>query len=64
MTMFAANVLVIGFATYGLGLASDLFADLDRSKPLTDSLLILDGVLVLSLLTYGRIHLRLNNPTR
>ena len=64
MTMFAANVLVIGFATYGLGLASDLFADMGRSEPLTDSLLILDGLLVLSLLTYSRLHLRLNNPNR
>jgi len=47
-----------------LGLASDLFADMGRSEPLTDSLLILDGLLVLSLLTYSRLHLRLNNPNR
>ena len=60
MTMFAVNVLVIGLATYGLGLASDLFADMGRNEPLTDSLLILDGLLVLSLFTYGRLHSRLN----
>ena len=33
MTMFAVNVLVIGLATYGLGLASDLFADMGRENP-------------------------------
>ncbi len=60
MTMFAVNVLVIGLATYGLGLASDLFADMGHEEPLTDSLLILDGLLVLSLLAYGRLHSRLN----
>ena len=60
MTMFAVNVLVIGLATYGLGLASDLFADMGRKDPLTDSLLILDGLLVLSLFAYGRLHWRLN----
>ena len=60
MTMFAVNVLVIGLATYGLGLASDLFADMGRDEPLTDSLLILDGLLVLSLFAYGRLHSRLN----
>jgi len=60
MTMFAVNVLVIGLATYGLGLASDLFSEMGRDEPLTDSLLILDGLLVLSLLAYGRLHSRLN----
>ena len=60
MTMFAVNVLVIGLATYGLGLASDLFADMGRDEPLTDSLLILDGLLVLSLVAYARLHSRLN----
>ena len=60
MTMFAVNVLVIGLATYGLGLTSDLFADMGRDEPLTDSLLILDGLLVLSLFAYGRLHSRLN----
>ena len=60
MTMFAVNVLVIGFATYGLGFASDLFTDIGRDEPLTDSLLILDGLLVLSLFAYGRLHSRLN----
>ena len=60
MTMFAVNVLVIGLATYGLGLASDLFADMGRNEPLTDSLLILDALLVLSLFAYGRLHSRLN----
>ena len=60
MTMFAVNVLVIGLATYGLGLASDLFTDMGRDEPLTDSLLILDGLLVLSLLAYARLHSRLN----
>ena len=60
MTMFAVNVLVIGLATYGLGLASDLFADMGRDEPLTDSLLILDGLLMLSLFAYGRLHSRLN----
>lgn len=60
MTMFAVNVLVIGLATYGLGLTSDLFADMGRDEPLTDSLLILDGLLVLSLFAYGRLHWRLN----
>ncbi|EHQ57376.1 sugar phosphate permease [gamma proteobacterium HIMB55] len=60
MTMFAVNVLVIGLATYGLGLASDLFANMGRDEPLTDSLLILDGLLVLSLFAYGRLHSRLN----
>ena len=62
ITMFAVNVLVIGLATYGLGLASDLFADMGRNEPLTDSLLILDGLLVLSLFAYGRLHSRLNQP--
>ena len=62
MTMFAVNVLVIGLATYGLGLASDLFADMGHDEPLTDSLLILDGLLVLSLLAYARLHSRLNHP--
>ena len=60
MTMFAVNVLVIGLATYGLGFASDLFANMGRDEPLTDSLLILDGLLVLSLFAYGRLHSRLN----
>lgn len=60
MTMFAVNVLVIGLATFGLGLASDLFADMGRDEPLTDSLLILDGLLLLSLFAYGRLHSRLN----
>ena len=60
ITMFAVNVLVIGLATYGLGLASDLFTNMGRDEPLTDSLLILDGLLVLSLLAYGRLHSRLN----
>jgi len=60
MTMFAVNVLVIGLATYGLGLASDLFTEMGHDEPLTDSLLILDGLLVISLLTYGRLHSRLN----
>ena len=60
MTMFAVNVLVIGLATYGLGLASDLIADMGRDEPLTESLLILDGLLVLSLFAYGRLHSRLN----
>ena len=60
MTMFAANVLVIGLATYGLGLASDLFTNMGRDEPLTDSLLILDGLLLLSLLAYARLHWRLN----
>ena len=60
MTMFAVNVLVIGLATYGLGLASDLFADMGRNEPLTDSLLILDALLLLSLFVYGRLHSRLN----
>lgn len=64
MTMFAVNVLVIGLATYGLGLASDLFADMGRDEPLTDSLLILDGLLVLSLLAYGRLHSGLNDSAR
>ncbi len=64
MTMFAVNVLVIGLATYGLGLASDLFAEMGRSEPLTDSLLILDGLLVLSLLAYARLHARLNKSAR
>ena len=33
MTMFAVNVLVIGLATYGLGFASDLFANMGRDEP-------------------------------
>ena len=64
MTMFAVNVLVIGLATYGLGFASDLFANMGRDEPLTDSLLILDGLLVLSLFAYGRLHSRLNHSAR
>jgi len=60
MTMFAVNVLVIGLATYGLGLASDLFTEMGHDEPLTDSLLILGGLLVISLLAYGRLHSRLN----
>lgn len=64
MTMFAVNVLVIGVATYGLGLASDVFADMGHNEPLTDALLILDALLVLSLMAYGRLHLRLNQSTR
>ena len=63
MTMFAVNVLVIGLATYGLGLASDLFTEMGHDEPLTDSLLILDGLLVLSLLAYARLHSRLNQAT-
>lgn len=64
MTMFAVNVLVIGLATYGLGLASDLLAEMGRNEPLTESLLMLDGLLVLSLFAYGHLHLRLNRSTQ
>ena len=59
MTMFAVNVLVIGLATYGLGFASDLFANMGRRAPngLVTHSRRLAGAFAFA---YGRLHSRLN----
>ena len=59
LTMFTVNVLIIGSATYFLGLASDIFASIDVDEPMSSALLIMDTLLILSLVAYARLHSKL-----
>ena len=59
LTMFTVNVLIIGSATYFLGLASDIFASIDVDEPMSSALLIMDTLLILSLIAYVRLHSKL-----
>ena len=59
LTMFTVNVLIIGSATYFLGLASDIFASINLDEPMSSALLIMDTLLILSLVAYARLHTKL-----
>jgi hypothetical protein len=59
LTMFTVNVLIIGSATYFLGLASDIFTSIDVDEPMSSALLIMDTLLILSLVAYARLHRKL-----
>ena len=56
--MFTVNVLIIGSATYFLGLASDIFASIDVDESMSSALLIMDTLLILSLVAYARSSFR------
>ena len=64
LTMFIANVLVIGTGTYAIGLFSDWLEAWQIAAPLRKVLLGADLVVLLVIILYLRLHRKIQSSRR